>query len=357
MKKKLFITTVFFFLLLAVLVSCASRGAAQAEEYFSIGMAYYEMGKFAEAEKWLNRAQAMDKTMTASDYNLGRIAYETERYGDAAKHFERILSKDPNNVLALKAAAYSRVKNGDLEKGEALYNRVLALVPESADDGFNYALVLYAMKKYENSEEVLNRYPFALEENAASILLMARVQKAQDKVEAIDTYAKWVIVNAGTANPQGLYEYAQMLESAGFYARSLEQYKEAIKALSADTKTLKKSKLRFEQARLLLTADPENKEGITELNTAVTEGFDDTEEIKVLLSDERITQAHKDEITKILDNIVNKAKLPAADPKSRIEDPTLADESKQTSAQETQKGSPTGGTPDESEAAKTSNSE
>ena len=295
-------------MILPGLGSCASRGAIQAEEFFSIGMAYYEMGKFAEAEKWLNRARAMDKTMTASDYNLGRIAYETGRYEDAAKNFERILSKDPQNIMALKAAAYSRIKNGNLEKAEALYNRVLTLVPEGADDGFNYALVLYGMKKYDKSEEVLGRYPFALEENAATILLLARAQKAQNKVEAADTYAKWLNVNTGTPNPQGLYEYAQVLESAGLYARALEQYNKAIETLTSDTADLKKSKLRFEKARLLLTADPENSEGITELKASADEGFDDTEAIELLLKDERVTQVHKDEIKKIIYDILNKGK-------------------------------------------------
>ena len=218
MKKKIFFGAplLFFHFLLIIMTgiffsSCASRGAAQAEEYFSIGMAYYEMGKFAEAEKWLNRARAAERTMTASDYNLGRIAFETGRYEEAAKHFERILVRDPENVMALQAAAYSRIKNGDLEKAESLYNRVLALIPESSDDGFNYALVLYSLKKYDKCENVLNKYPYALDENSASILLFARAQKAQNKIEAVDSYAKWVTVTTGTANPQGLYEYAQVL--------------------------------------------------------------------------------------------------------------------------------------------------
>ena len=281
--------------------SCASGGAAKAEEYFSIGMAYYDLGKYPEAEQWLNRAKSADKTMTASEYNLGRIAFETGRYEEAARHFENILARDPNNVMALKAAAYSRIKNGDMEKAEALYNRVLALVPESADEGFNYALVLYSLKKYDECEEVLNRYPYALEENASSILLLARAQKAQNKVEAADSYAKWL--ELGTTNAQGLYEYAQVLESAALYARALEQYKAAINALTQDTPELKKSQIRYEEARLLLTADPENADGITELNTAVTEGFSDMAAIGDLLLDERITQANKEEIQKILDTV------------------------------------------------------
>lgn len=301
-RKAAFLFFPFAFVIASLFLfsSCASRGAARAEEYFSIGMAYYDLGKYTEAEKWLNLAMTADKTMVASEYNLGRIAFETGRYGEAARNFERILEKDPNNVMALKAAAYARIKNGDLEKAGALYNRVLALVPESADDGFNYALVLYGLKKYEDCEAVLNKYPYALEENSASLLLLARAQKAQNKVEALDSYAKWLKTNTGTASPQGLYEYAQALESAGLYARALEEYKAAITALTQDTADLKKSHIRFEEARLLLAADPENSEGIKELTTAVSEGFSDTAALTALLSDERITPANKEEIQKIV---------------------------------------------------------
>jgi len=295
------------FLILTGFVSCVTRGAAQAEEYFSIGMAYFEMGKYAEAEMWLNRARSTDKTMLASEYNLGRIAFETGRYKDAAVYFENILKKDPDNAMALKAAAYSRIKNGDIEKAEAHYNRVLELVPESADDGFNYALVLYGLKKYEDCEKVLNKYPFALEEKAPSVLLLARAQREMNKIEAVDTFAKWIIVNAGTANPQGFLDYARVLEKAELYARALEQYDSAIKALAKDTETLKKSTIRFEKSRLLLTVDPDNENGLKEFTAAVDEGFSDIKAIEALVLDKRINKIHKDEIEKILNNL--KAKM------------------------------------------------
>ena len=296
----------YFFICLIFLVSftsCVTQGAAQAEEYYSIGMAYFEMGKFYEAEMWLNRARSADKTMIASEYNLGRIAFETGRYEEAARLFETILKQDPDNVMSLKAAAYSRIKNGDIEKAEELYSRVLELVPESADDGFNYALVLYGLEKYEESEEVLNKYPIALEEKAPSILLLARTQRALGKVEAVDTYAKWVIVNASTVNTQGLYEYAQVLEDAGLYALALEQYDTAIEAHTRDTETLKRSMIRFAKARLLLTVDPENEEGIDEFTKSVEEGFKDIEAIEALQSDERVNQYYREEIQRILDRI------------------------------------------------------
>jgi tetratricopeptide (TPR) repeat protein len=53
-------------------------------------MAYFELEKYAEAERWLQRATAADRTITATEYNLGRIAFETGRFNDAIQYFDLI---------------------------------------------------------------------------------------------------------------------------------------------------------------------------------------------------------------------------------------------------------------------------
>jgi tetratricopeptide (TPR) repeat protein len=219
----------FLMLLLAsLLFSCVTGGAISAEEYYAIGMAYFDLGKYADAEKWLSRASAVDKTRTASEYNLGRIAFETGRYDEALRFFNRILSQDPDNVLALRAAAYTQIKTGDFAQAEALYARVLALVPESADDGYNHALVLFALEQPERAEEILLRYQITLEDRADALLLLARLQGAQHRVEAVDTYEKWLRNNKDV---QVRYEYAQALEEGEFYARALEEYRAVLSEL------------------------------------------------------------------------------------------------------------------------------
>jgi tetratricopeptide (TPR) repeat protein len=290
---------VFVLIAAAVLTlnNCVSSGAASAEEYFAIGMAYFEMGKFAEAEQWLNRAKAKDKTMTASAYNLGRIAFETGRYKDALKYFESILKRDPNNVLALKAAAYTHIRNGDIEKAAALYDKVLALVPESADDGYNYALVLFAMKKYEEAEQILKNHEFALLDNNDVMLLYARSQKEQGKPEAIDSYDKWLVNNT---DAKVRYEYAQLLETHELFARALDEYRTALGGLAAGSVDPAKQDIRFAIARLLLIADSGSGAGITELKGAVEDGFADYEKVNELLAEKRISAAHKDEVRTIV---------------------------------------------------------
>ncbi|MCL2214263.1 MAG: tetratricopeptide repeat protein [Treponema sp.] len=297
--NKIFASLFFFISVIPVfLVGCAGM-AASAEEYYSIGMAYFDIGKYEDAEKWLNRASQADRTMTASVYNLGRLAFERQRYNEAVTHFESILQRDQDNVLALKAAAYTRIKTGDLDIASRHYSRLITLVPESSDDGYNHALVLYAMERYSEAEEVLNRYPFALLENTNVMLLHARSQKAQNKIEAIDSYSNILSISS---DPKVRYEYAQILEYHEIYARSLEEYRQALLQTSASSSDPARSSIRFAIAKILLIADGENSEGVTELENALRDGFNNISLIEELLDIDGISAENINSIRNIINN-------------------------------------------------------
>jgi tetratricopeptide (TPR) repeat protein len=285
------------FFTLTLVVSCQSFGAS-ADEYYSIGMAYFEVGNYPEAERWLNRARAADKTRVASEYNLGRIAFEAGRYGDAAGFFDRVLVRDPVNVMALRAAAYTRIKTGEIDKAEVLYRRILELVPDSIDDGYNHALVLFAMEKYEDTEKLLLEKTYNLIENKEMLLLLARTQRALGKAEAADQYAQWLTEND---DPQVRYEYAKTLESLELYAKAIEEYQSALSKFPADSPL--KADARFDLARVFLIADRENPQGMTDLRTALSEGFKNEDALEALAADERVLESNKNEILEMIKNL------------------------------------------------------
>jgi len=305
MIKKSVLSLLIFYFLFLILNGCAGT-ATSAQEYFSIGMAYFELGKYEEAEKWLNRAKQADRTMVASTYNLGRIAFESKRYEDAAKLFESVLKKDGDNVLALKAAAYSRIKTGDIEIAEKHYSKLFSLVPESADDGYNHALILFALERYPKAEEVLEKYPAALQENKDTMLLYARCQAKLKKVEAIDSFNNWLAVNT---DAKVRYEYAQVLEDNTFYVRAIEEYRKTLTEITDKTVNPKKNEVRFALAKVLIMADGNNADGVKELKDAVADGYSDIESVEKLLNN-KISAANKNDIQEIISNM---KKTPAKD--------------------------------------------
>jgi tetratricopeptide (TPR) repeat protein len=281
---------------LALGVSCATK-TAEAEEYYALGMAYFDLGKYAESEKWFARARNANRTQTASEYNLGRIAFETGRYEEAEQRFEKVLKKDPDNVTALKAVAYTCIKLDKKEKAKTYYEKLILLVPESADNGYNYALVLLALDKAPEAEAVLAKYN---NESAASLLLLARARGAQGKVEAVDDYHASL---EKAEDPAVRFEYAGVLEQQELFARALEEYR-AVSASSASGKP-DANLIGFCVGRVLLKADPSDNTAITSIRDAVTAGFSDRDALEELLK-LNISDAQKDEIRRCVDLIAEK---------------------------------------------------
>jgi tetratricopeptide (TPR) repeat protein len=233
------------------LPSCLSS-SSKAEEYYNLGMAYFELQKYPQAENWFNKSKFHSLTRTASEYNLGRIAYETGRYREARRYFERIVGRDRDNITALRAAAYTCIKLEEFGKAEEYYRRILELVPESYDEGYNYALVLMALGRAEDAENALKAHTDILNpdnnmENAKALLLLARAQKQQGKPEAADTYNACL---QKEDNPVVRAEYAGYLAENGHIDKALKEYR-----------------LALENSKLAAGKKQEIQEAITELET------------------------------------------------------------------------------------------
>ncbi|MCL1814915.1 MAG: tetratricopeptide repeat protein [Treponema sp.] len=204
-------------------VSCITP-AVKAEEYYALGMAYFKLQRYAEAETWFTKAKFNRTTKIASEYYLGRIAYETGRFREAKNCFERIIVQDADNITALKAAAYTCIKLEDYNLAENYYRRVLELVPESYDEGYNYALVLMAMGKAEEAEGVLIRHSNT--ENPMALLILARSQRQRGRPEAADAYNASLLKED---DPLVRSEYAAYLAEMGLYEKALEEYRRTLK--------------------------------------------------------------------------------------------------------------------------------
>ncbi|MCL2411638.1 MAG: tetratricopeptide repeat protein [Treponema sp.] len=291
--------------------------AATAEEYFELGMAFFELGRFEDAERWLNRARQADRTYVASQYNLGRLAFERQRFEEAAAHFEGILRRDPDNVLALRASAYTRIRMGDIDIARRHYARLLELVPESADDGYNHALVLFAMGLYEEAEFVLERHAFALRDSRDMQLLFARSQARQNKVEAIDSFANFL---TNFPEPEARFEYAAVLEHHEFYSRALDELRLALTELTETTTAPTRNDINFAITRVLLIADGESSQGITELEALVAGGFNNIEAIEELTNHDKISAGNIENLDRIIRN------LRAAVPEETPQDTTPEDD-------------------------------
>jgi len=135
-------------------------------------------------------------------------------------------------------------------------------------------------------------------ENKDNKLLYARSQAAQNKVEAIDTFSSWLTDNS---DPKVRYEYGKVLEHHELYARALEEYQKALSEIADTSVDPKKYEVRFALARVLIIADGSSSEGITELQGAVEDGYNDITEIEKLI--DKAALANRDSIREIISNL------------------------------------------------------
>jgi tetratricopeptide (TPR) repeat protein len=256
-------------------------------------MAYFDLGNYEEAGKWFDKSKFNRKTQMASIYNLGRVSFERGSYDKALDYFENILKKDPENLTALRAAAYTCVKTGDAQAALEYYRRAAALLPENAAERYNYALLLAALEMYEEAETVLvseNRDDFS---DDKKLLLLARVRKSLGKPEAIDDYSGYL---AKTDDPAVRFEFAEALEEQKLYAKALEEYTRLSEASLDSAGSPEKSLVLFRIARVMLVADPSDENGLVALEEALKSGYADQAEIDALFEAAGISEEKRNEL-------------------------------------------------------------
>jgi len=136
-------------------------------------------------------------------------------------------------------------------------------------------------------------------ENKDTMLLYARCQAKLKKVEAIDSFSNYLSFNT---DAKARYEYAQVLEDNSLYARAIEEYRKTLTEIAATDVNPKKSDIRFALARVLIVADGENAEGITELQNAIGDGFNDIPAVEKILTF-KISAANKTSVQNIINGM------------------------------------------------------
>lgn len=91
--------------------------------------AYWHLGRFYRAEKYVEKALELDSSQPLAWYNRGLIEYKREHYQNAAKAFRRAVDLQPDFANAWNMLGLSLFQQGKMEEAELCLLKALELDP------------------------------------------------------------------------------------------------------------------------------------------------------------------------------------------------------------------------------------
>lgn len=145
----------------------------QAREFFRQGIAHYEAGRFAQAERDFAASLALLPGRVSTLTNLGATRLKLGRIQDAADLLEEALAQEPGNVEALGHRATALAELGDHVQALACAERALVVDPALAAVWTLRANLLKELRRLDEArtcfekaialgaDSALNRYSLA----------------------------------------------------------------------------------------------------------------------------------------------------------------------------------------------------
>ncbi len=100
------------------------------------GVALYNLGKYAEAIQYFDKALAVDPNYKLALNDKGNALYRLGEYAEAIQSYDKALAVDPNYKLALNGKGFALGYFGEYDKAILYFDKALAVDP-------NYKLALY----------------------------------------------------------------------------------------------------------------------------------------------------------------------------------------------------------------------
>ncbi|HXP50644.1 MAG TPA: tetratricopeptide repeat protein, partial [Bacteroidia bacterium] len=145
---------------------------ADAWTAYRIGEAFYQINNMRGAEAFYQKAVNLAPFVLEFNNKLGATLVALNKFDEALKVYDFILTQDPEFVSALTNKGYILLRKGDVEQAKTFYDKALALSPDDKQAMLNMAGWYIYQKQFDKAEEglkqVLRKYPN--EEQAKTLL-------------------------------------------------------------------------------------------------------------------------------------------------------------------------------------------
>lgn len=151
----------------------------------------------------------------------GKVAFEAQRYADAAAEFRKAVAAKPDSVTARVNLGAALSQIGDLEGAVEQFKEALRIEPGKANAHYNLAVLLARQDKQSEAithlRSALNAEP---EDVAARYLLAQQLSKSERVDEALVEISR--VVQAAPNNEGALLEQVKLLHRKGQFKQALD---------------------------------------------------------------------------------------------------------------------------------------
>ena len=271
----------FLFLLAAALLilgGCVTsrRDREIASEFYDLGNAYVELGKYDKAIAEFQAALKIDPSFVKADYNLALAYGHAKRPEDAVPILKRLLLADPENTQVLSALGWAYHLAARDADALVQYTTVVRLSPADLNALYNAGIILWKLKRpqeaMEKFNDLLERAPDDADALYAAGSLLLSLDDAAGSSDMISRY-----LDKKPADSEGWYLLAAADERQKKYTQALAAYDKII-ALDPS-----QGNAWFGETRLLLTVVEDAQRGLDTLAKALATGFKDLKAVQALL--------------------------------------------------------------------------
>ena len=271
-----------------VLSGCVTsrRDRDVASEYYDLGNAYVELGKYDKAITEFQAALKIDPGFVKADYNLALAYAHAKRPDDAMAILKRLLTADPQNTQLHSALGWAYHLAGRDEDALSQYTTVIGLYPADLNALYNSGIILWKLKRpHEAMDQFTALLARAPDDTDALYAAGSLLLSLDDPAASGDMLSRYLQKKAG--DTEGWYLLAAGAERQKKYARALEAYDKILAIDSAQGDAW------FGEARLLLTVVEDPQRGLDALGKALGAGFKDQAAVKALLDSPGLLERDK----------------------------------------------------------------
>jgi predicted Zn-dependent protease len=143
---------------IALLEEAVTHHAEDPIAYISLAQAYSEAARGAQAVKVLQDAQGKFPTDDGIAFELGTVFDKQKKFADAESAFRQVLSRDPENAIALNYLGYMLAERGErLDESVTYLKKALQVEPENPSYLDSLGWAYYKSDKLDLAESNLKR--------------------------------------------------------------------------------------------------------------------------------------------------------------------------------------------------------